>query len=135
MKKVLLKSTLAMALALSLAGCTGENPVNTNITDTTPASETVTKATTVAPITTTEETTTTTAPITTIEETTTTPEITIAVPDDIIETAEESGTCGENLNWYFKDRLLYITGTGEMKDYHHLIGMDDYRGLLYYMKM
>lgn len=33
------------------------------------------------------------------------------------ENAQASGTCGDNLNWYYKDDTLLIQGTGEMYDW------------------
>lgn len=31
----------------------------------------------------------------------------------------ESGTCGENLTWSYKNGVLTIQGSGDMEDYHH----------------
>ncbi|MDE6713979.1 MAG: leucine-rich repeat domain-containing protein, partial [Lachnospiraceae bacterium] len=34
-----------------------------------------------------------------------------------MDAPEESGVCGETLEWYYKDEVLVITGTGEMDEY------------------
>ena len=34
-----------------------------------------------------------------------------------MDSPEKSGVCGENLEWYFKNEVLVITGTGDMDDY------------------
>ncbi|MDE6713807.1 MAG: leucine-rich repeat domain-containing protein [Lachnospiraceae bacterium] len=34
-----------------------------------------------------------------------------------MDSPEESGICGEHLEWYFKDEVLVITGTGKMDEY------------------
>ena len=34
-----------------------------------------------------------------------------------MEAPEEHGICGENLEWYYKDEVLVITGTGKMDEY------------------
>lgn len=41
--------------------------------------------------------------------------------EQLIEDAEISGKCGDHLIWYYKNEVLYISGTGEMFDY-------DFRG-------
>jgi hypothetical protein len=47
------------------------------------------------------------------------------VPEDLLETvlsvsestAEKSGTCGSNLQWYYQNGVLIITGKGQMDDF------------------
>ena len=34
------------------------------------------------------------------------------------DTAKASGTCGEDLTWYYLDNMLVIRGTGDMEDYN-----------------
>lgn len=39
------------------------------------------------------------------------------------ETAEDFGSCGENLRWYYKDGVFVVKGTGKMDNYeNHLLG-------------
>ncbi len=35
----------------------------------------------------------------------------------VMKSPKESGVCGEDLKWYYKDGVLFITGTGEMDQY------------------
>lgn len=39
--------------------------------------------------------------------------------EQLIEDAEISGECGDHLIWYYKNEVLYISGTGEMFDYDY----------------
>ncbi|MDE6685804.1 MAG: hypothetical protein K2K17_00610 [Lachnospiraceae bacterium] len=34
-----------------------------------------------------------------------------------MDSPKKSGVCGEHLEWYYKDGVLVITGTGEMDEY------------------
>ena len=39
-----------------------------------------------------------------------------------MDSPEESGICGEHLEWYYKDEVLVITGTGKMDEYIYSAG-------------
>ncbi len=51
--------------------------------------------------------------------------------EELIENTETSGKCGENIIWYYKNEVLYITGTGEMEDYEDIGYMSDLDGWYY----
>ncbi|MDE6712850.1 MAG: leucine-rich repeat domain-containing protein, partial [Lachnospiraceae bacterium] len=45
------------------------------------------------------------------------------------DSPEESGVCGEHLEWYYKAGVLVITGTGEMNEYLPSAGIVPWDGL------
>ena len=46
-----------------------------------------------------------------------------------MESPEESGVCGEDLEWYYKDEVLVITGTGKMNEYIYSAGSAPWNSL------
>lgn len=47
-----------------------------------------------------------------------------------MDSPEESGVCGENLEWYYKDEVLVITGMGKMDEYIYNAGSAPWYGSL-----
>ena len=46
-----------------------------------------------------------------------------------MDSPEENGVCGEHLEWYYKDEVLVITGTGKMDEYIYSAGSAPWDGL------